>query len=195
MARMIQRILLTLAALLLSVPAMANDLVGSWAFRIDDATIFTFDIAQDADGEWQGAWTRPASFRSNGVVFAELTGSEELEAMAALEFAEMIELSFEDPRPGAVPDIFRFRLIAENRAELTYVGTGFPPYPLVRVAPGSRIGPFDASRIYDSDNAVTQADYDAPPVVAETPATAAGEAETGAENDRARVDDGFLDDL
>lgn len=193
---MVLRFLLLLAALFaLPAQALANDLIGHWAFRIDDATIFTFEISQDADGDWQGSWTRPASFRSNGVVFAELTGSEELEAMAALEFAGLIELSFEDPRPGAVPDIFRFRHVAENRAELTYVGTDLAPYPLVRVAPGSRIGPFDASRIYDSDNAVFEADYVAPPVVVEAPPAAATEPQTEEENARPRVDESFLDDL
>lgn len=185
---MLLRFLLLLAALLaLPAQALANDLVGSWAFRIDDATIFTFAISQDEDGDWQGSWTRPASFHSNGVVFAELTGSEQLDAMAALEFAGLIELSFEDPRPGAVPDIFRFRHIAENRAELTYVGTDLPAYPLIRVVPGSPIGPFEASRIYDFDNAVTEADYVAPPVVEEAPADAASE--------RSRIDADFLDDL
>ncbi|QZH75811.1 MAG: hypothetical protein JY451_04270 [Erythrobacter sp.] len=193
---MVLRFLLLLAALFaLPAQALANDLIGHWAFRIDDATIFIFEISEDADGDWQGSWTRPASFRSNGVVFAELTGSEELEAMAALEFAGLIELSFEDPRPNAVPDIFRFRHVAENRAELTYVGTDLAPYPLVRVAPGSRIGPFDASRIYDSDNAVTEADSLPAPVLEEVPAEEAAEPQAETQSERPRVDAGFLDDL
>jgi hypothetical protein len=191
-AAMISRLFLLLLALLaLPAPALADDLQGSWAFRIEEATIFTFDIAQDADGNWHGSWTRPASFRSNGVVFAQMTGSEQLEAMAALEADGTIELAFDDPRPGAVPDIFRFRQSGENQALLTYVGTDLPPYPLIRVAPDGGIGPFDADRIYDRDNAVTQADYVAPDA-----AIADGQtAPENSQNPRPRVDAGFLDGL
>lgn len=157
---MIKRLLLFISALLLlPAQAFAQDLEGTWAFRIGDATIFTFEISESEDGEWHGRWTRPEDFASNGVVFARMVGSEEVEAMAALEFAGTIELSFDDPRPGAVPDIFNFRLMGPNTAEMTYVGTEFDPYPLIRVAPDTPLGPFDEDAIYDRDNAVTEADY------------------------------------
>lgn len=197
---MMMRLLLFVAALAgLPLSALANDLEGTWALRIDNANIFTFEISEDADGEWQGVWTRPESFNSNGVVFAQLTGSERLQAMAALEFAETIELSFDDPRPGAVPDIFRFRQLSENQAEMTYVGTDFEPYPLVRVARETPIGPFDGNRIYDRDNAVLEAEYIEPeePIVEQAPEPAEEpEVESPAEDVRpSRLPDDFLDDL
>lgn len=191
---MLSRFLLALAALLaFPMQALAQEIEGSWAFRIDDATIFSFEIEREEDGDWRGSWTRPASFRSNGMVFAQLTGSQELEAMAALEFAGTIELSFEDARPGAVPDIFRFRPVSENQAELIYVGTDLDPYPLVRVLPGSGIGPFEENRIYDRDNAVIEADYAAPPAEVEDESTQTEE--TDEEEAGQRIDADFLDGL
>lgn len=168
-SRMVSRILLLLALLLASpVQALANEIEGAWALRIGDANIFIFEIEQTEASEWRGVWTRPERFASNGVVFAQMEGSEQLTAMAALEFAGFVELSFDDPRPGAVPDIFRIRVTGENQAELIYIGTDFEPYPLVRVPPGTDLGPFDSTMIYDRDNAVLQADYISPVAVEET---------------------------
>ena len=63
LARMVLRIIIILAALLLSARALADDhegdLSGHWALRIDDATIFVFTLEQADAGGWQGAWARP----------------------------------------------------------------------------------------------------------------------------------------
>ncbi len=188
----------TLIAALLMLPSqlLANDLEGTWALRIDDANIFTFEISRDHEGAWQGVWTRPESFNSNGVVFAQMTGSEQLRAMAALEFAQTIELSFDDPRPGAIPDIFRFRQVADNRAEMTYVGTDFEPYPLVRVPDGTPIGPFTVERIYDRDNIVSELEFSE--MRADPTAETAGEippVESEQDDTRPRITADFLDGL
>lgn len=174
------RYLLALLLTLLPGAAFANDLEGAWALRIDEATIFRFDIARSDAGEWRGTWARPESFASNGAVFARLTGSEQVPSMAGIEFAGDVELSFDDPRPDAIPDIFRFRHVREGQAQLTYVGTDLAPYPLVRVAPGTPLGPFAEGRLYDRDNAQTEADYD--PAAAEPEQTP-----------RSRLGDDFLE--
>ena len=146
---MIARLLLLLA-LLLPLPAAAQTLEGSWALRIDDTTIFRFDIAPAEDeGEWRGTWSRPGSFASDGNNFTRLSGPpERVRSMAGFEVDGEIELSFDDPRPEAIPDIFRFKLIDADEAEMTYVGTGLAPYLLERVAPGAALGPWDADKVY-----------------------------------------------
>jgi len=152
---MLFRLILALLALLAPVAAQAHDLEGRWALRIDAATIFVFELGRAEDGEWHGTWTRPDSFASNGAVFARMVGSREVKSSAGIEFAGDIELTFDDPAPGAIPDIFRFRHLGPGRAQLTYVGTPLAPYPLIAVAAGAGLGPFEQGRVYDRDNAVT----------------------------------------
>lgn len=193
--RMVARLILALCALMLPASALAQNLEGAWALQIDEATIFRFELEQVDGTEWRGTWTRPDSFGSNGVVFSQLRGSEQLRSMAGNDFAGVIELSFDDPRPGAIPDIFRFRQLDANRAELIYVGTPFAPYPLIRVAPGTPLGPFEEGRIYDRDNAVTEADFAEPlPPLEEVEPPAESEEEQE-EGERPRIDADFLDDL
>jgi hypothetical protein len=153
---MMLRFLIAFVILLLpAAPAFAQQaLQGSWAFQVEDAVIFRFDIEKSADGEWTGIWTRPGSFRSNGVIFTRMSGSEEVRSMAGLEFAGQVELSFDDPRPGAIPDIFRLELTGDNTARLDYVGTDLPPYPLIRVDETTPLGPFDEKRAYHRRNAL-----------------------------------------
>ena len=148
---MVARILF-FPALLLPLPAAAQDqtLEGSWALEVEGTTIFRFDIAPAAkEGEWRAVWSRPSSFASDGNRFAKLTAPPvQVKSMAGIEDGEQVELSFNDPRPGAIPDIFRFRLTGPDAAEMIYVGTNLPPYTLERVAPGTRLGPWDPAKVY-----------------------------------------------
>ena len=147
--------LLFLLALLLPLPASAqrapSTLEGSWALQIGGATILRFDLepVPGKAGEWRAAWVRPSSYASDGNRFSRLTlPAESVRSMAGLEFGDAVEVSFPDPRPGAIPDIFRFRLIDPDAAEMVYVGTGLAPYLLDRVAPGTALGPFRAGATY-----------------------------------------------
>jgi hypothetical protein len=151
---MLARILLILA-LLLPFPAAAQTpagktLEGSWAMEIGGTAIFRFDIAPAAEkDEWRGTWNRPSSLASDGNRFAKLTGPpEQVKSMAGIEVDGQVELSFNDPRPGAIPDIFRFRLLSADTVEMVYVGTDLAPYMLKRVAAAAKIGPWDASKVY-----------------------------------------------
>lgn len=126
----------------------ATSLEGSWAMQIDETTIFRFDIVQDG-AKWSGTWLRPDSFASDGNAFARLKGPvERIPSMAGLYFAGLVELSFDDPRPGAIPDIFRFRLMGKDVAELSYVGTDLAPYDLVRVDGASVMGGWNEAAVY-----------------------------------------------
>jgi hypothetical protein len=151
---MVARILLILA-LLLPLPAAAQApegqaLEGSWALEIEGTTIFRFDIEPAAkEGEWRAVWSRPASFASDGNRFARLTGPPvQVKSATGTEIGDQVELSFDDPRPGAIPDVFRFRLTGADAVEMIYVDTNLPPYTLERVAPGARLGPWDQDKVY-----------------------------------------------
>lgn len=117
--------------------------------RIDATTIFRFTIERTPGGGWQGRWQRPESFNSNGNAFANLRGGvKSTTSMAGNAVLELVELAFDDPRPGAVPDIFRFRLIGPDAVAMAYVGTQLPPYLLVRAAADDPLGNWDSERIY-----------------------------------------------
>ena len=143
---------LPLLALLLASPAAANPLEGSWVLDAGGKAIFRFDIAKDGEGKWHAIWSKPSSFASDGNNFSHLKGPpKEVPSMTALETPNGIELSFNDPRPDAVPDIFDFKPIDDDAVEMTYVGTGLAPYTLERVKPGVPLGPWDAEATYSRE--------------------------------------------
>jgi hypothetical protein len=163
---------LPLLALLLTTPAAADPLEGSWALNAGGAAIFRFDLSKDGEGKWHGTWSKPSSFASNGNRFSRLKGpAKQVPSMTALDTPDGIELSFDDPRPGAIPDIFDFKAIDPDAIEMTYVGTGLPPYTLERVKPDEAIGPWDPDKSYSRE--AKEPDDTAPskPVVETSPET------------------------
>jgi hypothetical protein len=123
-------------------------LAGSWALRVEGAVVFRFDLVRTGD-TWTGTWAKPNSFASDGAAFAELSGPPtEQKSLGGRAIGEWAELSFGDTRPGAIPDVFRFRLLGPDRAEMLYVDTGQAPFVLERVDPGTAPGPWGAGRTY-----------------------------------------------
>ncbi len=199
---MLQRLLIALALLVLPASALAQDIEGSWDLRIDGTTIFRFDIAEGEDGEWLGTWHRPDRFRSDGNAFGGLSGPvEEVPSMAGYEFAGLVELSFDDPRPDAIPDIFRFRLIADEVVEMNYVGTDLAPYMLVRAGDGDPIGNWDADRVFrrsvpNGDASVaepTDANDEQLPMIEEESVLEEPDDDSSAEDQEPRMGSDFLD--
>jgi len=142
-------LLIPLLALLLATPAAADPLEGSWALKAGGAVIFRFDLSKDDSGKWHGIWSKPSSFASDGDNFSKLKGPpKKVPSMTALETPDGIEVSFDDPRPGAIPDIFDFKPIDSDAVEMKYVGTKLAPYTLERVKPGVPLGPWQADTAY-----------------------------------------------
>ena len=145
------RLLLATLALLLLVPApaAAQQLIsGSWALRVEGSVVFRFDLERTEDG-WRGTWVKPRTFTTDGVTFAELSGPPvEQRSQASRTLGDWIELTFGDSRPGAIPDVFRFRLVAFDRVEMLYTDTGQAPFVLESVDPGTAPGPWDPARVY-----------------------------------------------
>jgi len=155
--------LLPLLALLLATPAAADPLEGSWALKAGGAVIFRFDLSKDQGGKWHGSWAKPTSFASDGDNFSKLKGPpKKVPSMTALETPDGIEVSFDDPRPGAIPDIFDFKPIDSDAVEMTYVGTKLAPYTLERVKSDTALGPWEADAAY-SRNPPPDAPDAAPP--------------------------------
>lgn len=147
---MIRRLLpVLLLLLLLPVPAAAQEtLAGSWALRLDGSIIFRFDLKATAEG-WRGAWSRPRSFATDGDRFSSINGPTVwVDSSEGRKIGEWAEVTFPDERPGAVPDVFRFHLIAPGKVEMIYVGTGLAPYVLERVEPDSILGPWEPGKVY-----------------------------------------------
>ena len=173
---------LALLALLLPLPALAQDvrnsLEGSWALELGGATIFRFDLQEipGKDGEWRGTWSRPSRFASDGDNFAQVQlPARQIRSMAGLEFDGSVEVSFPDPRPEAIPDIFRFRLIDFDAVEMTYVGTDLAPYVLQRVPADTALGPFRDGATYSRrPPAPPQAEPEPPASTPPKPAQPAG---------------------
>ena len=123
-------------------------LEGSWGLRLDGSVVMRFDLARTADG-WTGGWVKPTSFASDGQRFGSIKmPAVERRADTGRSIGEWAEITFNDPRPGEEPDQFRIRLIAPDRAEMIYVGTGLPPFPLERVGEGALLGPFEEGKVY-----------------------------------------------
>lgn len=152
---MIRRLLLVLI-LLLPLPAAAQQtLEGSWALRLDGSIIMRWDLERDG-GEWTGSWVKPDSFASDGQRFARIAmPAVEREADAGQSIGEWAELTFNNP--DEEPDVFRFRLLGADRAEMIYAGTGLPPYSLERVVEDALLGPFVEGRVYGGERAPARA--------------------------------------
>lgn len=126
-------------------------LEGSWALRLDGAIVMRFDLKRKGDG-WEGAWIKPTSFRTDrgGRRFGEIhMPAVERHADSGKAIGDWAEITFNDPRPGQEPDVFRMRLLSADKAELIYVGTGMAPYTLERVGAGAILGPFEDGVVYD----------------------------------------------
>jgi len=129
-------------------PAAARALEGFWTLRIDGVVILAFRLAPSAGG-WSGTWFRPSSFASDGAIFTRVEGpAVAIPASKVQIMGEWTELTFSDPRPGAVPDVFRMRAMPGNKAELIYVGTGFAPMALERGDEDTKIGPWPDGKSY-----------------------------------------------
>ncbi|HEU4649883.1 MAG TPA: hypothetical protein VFS49_00570 [Croceibacterium sp.] len=126
----------------------AQMLAGSWALRIDGTVLFRFDLETDGAG-WRGRWVKPTSFVTDGALFGSLAGPPvEQRSMGGRALGEWAELTFGDTRPGAVPDVFRFRLVSPDRAEMIYADTGFAPFTLERIDAATAAGPWPAGKVY-----------------------------------------------
>jgi hypothetical protein len=162
---MIRR-LVAFGLLALSTPSLAADYAGTWALRSQNTTIFQFDVRRTPSG-WTAVWVRPTSFEADGQHFSKVSGpSVRRVARVAHVVGGDLEMSFDDPRPGAVPDLFRLHLLDARHATADYVGAHLQGLALVQVPRGAPVGGWKLDRTYDrvierSTNAEMTAIFDA----------------------------------
>jgi hypothetical protein len=142
------RWLLVIVSIAIAAPASAADLAGRWVLRADDTVMMTFDITNSPHG-WLASWERPRHFESDGETFTRVAGPViRRTAKSVRTLPDGVELTFDDPAPHSIPDVFVIRLRDKNTAEVKYDPFWQEPATLARVASSFRLGGWDAGRRY-----------------------------------------------
>ena len=145
---MIARLIIAIALLLTTGPALAADPQGTWALRAGDTTLMLFKVARTSRG-WSGEKQEPAHYDSDGNSFANVSGPVEREKATIVRELPGggIELTFGN-QPGALPNVFVVRARDASTADLGFVAFANEPATLFRVKPKSVIGGWDSKRVY-----------------------------------------------
>ena len=122
---------------------------GDWILKTGDAALFQFGVHASPKG-LEATWDRPQDFDFDKESFTNVTGPViRRTAIKVQPVGDDLELTFDDPRPGATPDIFRLHCLADGHVSAMYQGVGFEPFLLDRAVPGKDIlGPWTAKRTY-----------------------------------------------
>jgi len=150
---MIIRLMAMACALAVCTPASAADLSGIWAVKSGGTTIYRLEIVKTAQG-WSGTWERPQAMRTNGETFDHLAGPVVRRAASKIVAdGDGLDLTFADPTPGNIDDVFRIQAIDDSHAKATYpaleaFGMHVDPEILVRDASHAPLGDWDADAVY-----------------------------------------------
>ncbi len=122
---------------------------GTWALQASGQTIFRIEISKTPTST-TATWERPEHFETDGERFSRISGPTVRRSARSIKLVNGdVELSFDDPAPGATPDIFRLHCVGAGLLNATYQGTGFEPFDLIRTkAKGAPLGPWDDERSY-----------------------------------------------
>lgn len=137
--------LLLAAASVSAVPCTAGD----WILQIGDASLFQFGVQASSHG-LVATWDRPQDFDFDKESFTNVVGPAiRRTAVKVQPVGDDLELTFHDPRPGAIPDVFRLHCLPDGHVSAMYQGVGFEPFVLDRAKPGKNaLGPWAAKRAY-----------------------------------------------
>lgn len=135
-----------LAATQIVAPACT---IGTWTTSAGGTAIFEIAVANTAKG-LAATWSRPAHFSLDGDEFSGVAGPVVHQvAGSARLVGNDLEISFDDPRPGATADIFRLRCVRSGHLEVTYDGAPYQQFDFVRAASSKLVlGPWDATQTY-----------------------------------------------
>lgn len=158
-------------ALAASTPAVAADMSGTWAVKSCGTTIYRFEVSLTAQG-WSAIWERPQSMRTNGEAFDRIAGPViRRVASKVVADGDALDLTFDDPTPGSVADVFRIQTIDDTHAKASYptleaLGLQVDPEILVRESSQAPLGSWDtdiayAAPLYRPTNTEMTAIFDA----------------------------------
>lgn len=131
---------------LTAAAALSSD-AGTWDLRVDQTTIFRFEVRETPEGT-AVTWERPEHFQLDGDTFFAVSGPAlRRSAKSVTSVGEDMVMSFDDPAPNSRPDVFRFHFVDANHARVVY--EGMEPFELVRSNPkASRLGLWNSNRNY-----------------------------------------------
>ncbi len=139
-----------LSFLLAALPVPATPCAeGEWILKTGETSLFRFGIHTSPTGV-KAAWDRPQDFDFDKESFTNVAGPViRRMAIKVQPVGDDLELTFDDPRPGATPDIFRLHCLADGRVSAMYQGVAFEPFLLDRAVPGKdALGPWMPKRAY-----------------------------------------------
>ncbi len=142
--------LTTLPLLLSAASAVATPcMTGAWALQASGQTMFRIEISTTPTST-TATWERPEHFETDGESFSRVSGPTVRRSARSVKLVNGdVELSFDDPVPGATPDNFQLRCVGPGHLKATYQGAGFEPFDFIRTqAKGVPLGPWDAARSY-----------------------------------------------
>lgn len=122
---------------------------GDWIFRSGNTTLFQFGVHSSPKG-LEASWDRPQHFESDRESVTKVRGPiVRRMARSVRPVGDDLKLSFDDPEPNSVPDVFRLHCEKDGTLTAAYAGLLVDPLRLVR-APGARakLGPWDVARAY-----------------------------------------------
>jgi hypothetical protein len=133
---------------LLAVQAAAAATSGTWSLSASGSTIMLFKVVHGREG-LSGEWDRPTHFDSDRDTFTHVTGPVVVKrARSVRETLQGIELTFDDPRPGATPDVFVIRPLSGGTADVSYIGFGTEPATLTPATGATILGPWKPDHSY-----------------------------------------------
>jgi hypothetical protein len=123
--------------------------IGTWDLKASDQVIFRFEISTTST-DTKAMWERPENFDMDGESFSSISGTTVRRLAHSVKIVGGdVELNFDDPTPGATPDIFRLHCVGLDHLKVAYQGTGFERFDFVREhAKQPPLGPWDEKRNY-----------------------------------------------
>ncbi len=141
--------MLTILSLLLATTTTPPCATGRWITTAGDRPVFALIIADSPKGP-SATWERPTRFEADAESFSNVRGPAiRRTAHSVRRDGETLELTFDDSRPGASPDVFRVRCTTPGRLSVTLDGAEVEPFDFVKApAQAAALGGWDATRTY-----------------------------------------------
>ncbi len=142
------RLALALLAFACSGSAVAAEPTGVWALKAEGTTLCRFEISKTA-GNWNAVWVRPTVMRTDGyTVFAIQGPAIRRTASKVSASGDTLDLTFDDPQPGGMPDVFRIHVTDDTHATEEYLALNSEPFVLVRESADASLGGWDPQKTY-----------------------------------------------
>jgi hypothetical protein len=133
--------------------AQERDPAGLWAIRADGRVLAILELRRDvnAAGGWTGSWTKPdrVTFNESHVAFDIQGPVVSRPILSAEARGDTLDVTVPGRTATEETDVYTFRAVDPDSAELGFKGVPFPPIGMARVAPGTTVDAnWDAGQTY-----------------------------------------------